>query len=287
MPIDVVHEPLASAAAAPGQPCQQPERAQAASSAGPASILSPQHVALPCKPPVISSDASPRLFKSPAATSVPALRPSAAAPRPQYRPPGLPVVPATRLTVGGNHNATSREVANDPSQPVAAGGTASTRVACAAGVGQPALGSKANLLCCPLTKVRVGARANVGQHACTLFINSAVLPGCALLSPWCWVPAVLTRVCKLILSATCESALHIDVEVLSWQGCLCPVLQATLQDPVICSDGHTYERAAIAAWLVDHDTSPVTNEKLPHKQLIPNHGVRAVITTLHEHPSAV
>lgn len=50
-----------------------------------------------------------------------------------------------------------------------------------------------------------------------------------------------------------------------------------MMDPVICSDGHTYENAAIAKWLKSHSTSPKTNLVLKGKQLIPNHGLRSAI----------
>ncbi|KAK9829566.1 hypothetical protein WJX72_006523 [[Myrmecia] bisecta] len=57
----------------------------------------------------------------------------------------------------------------------------------------------------------------------------------------------------------------------------CPITQEVMQDPVVCADGHTYERIAIAAWLKVHDTSPMTNEPLEHKRLIPNVAVRQVV----------
>ena len=41
-------------------------------------------------------------------------------------------------------------------------------------------------------------------------------------------------------------------------------------EPVIAADGHTYEGFAIQAWLLQHDTSPVTQAALPHKRLVPN-----------------
>lgn len=53
-------------------------------------------------------------------------------------------------------------------------------------------------------------------------------------------------------------------------------LQECLVDPVVCADGHTYERAAIEAWLMSRDTSPMTNEVLPHKMLIPNNLARTL-----------
>ena len=48
-------------------------------------------------------------------------------------------------------------------------------------------------------------------------------------------------------------------------------------DPVSTVDGQTYERSAIAMWLEKHDTSPVTNEPLPLKMLIPNFSLRELI----------
>lgn len=41
--------------------------------------------------------------------------------------------------------------------------------------------------------------------------------------------------------------------------------------------GWTYERSAIEAWLQAHDTSPMTNNMMPNKVLIPNKSLLAVI----------
>ena len=46
------------------------------------------------------------------------------------------------------------------------------------------------------------------------------------------------------------------------------------------SSGHIYERGAIELWLRDHDTDPMTNERLESKNLIPAHLVRSVSLTL-------
>jgi hypothetical protein len=59
----------------------------------------------------------------------------------------------------------------------------------------------------------------------------------------------------------------------------CPILMDLMTDPVICSDGFSYERAAIEDWLQRHNTSPKTNENLPNKNLIPNKTLRAAIIT--------
>ena len=62
----------------------------------------------------------------------------------------------------------------------------------------------------------------------------------------------------------------------------CPILMEAMIDPVICSDGFSYERAAIEEWLRRHGTSPKTNEVLPNKNLIPNKTLKAAIITWRE-----
>jgi NAD(P)-dependent dehydrogenase (short-subunit alcohol dehydrogenase family) len=58
---------------------------------------------------------------------------------------------------------------------------------------------------------------------------------------------------------------------------LCPIGFERMKDPVICSDGHTYERANIEKWLQEHDTSPMTNVTLQYKTLVPNIALRNLI----------
>ena len=48
------------------------------------------------------------------------------------------------------------------------------------------------------------------------------------------------------------------------------MLQDEFEDPVRAADGRAYERSAIQQWLQTHDTSPMTNEPMPHKHLIPD-----------------
>jgi len=50
-----------------------------------------------------------------------------------------------------------------------------------------------------------------------------------------------------------------------------------MKDPVIAADGHTYERSAIEIWLKKHDTSPLTNLRLPHKHLVPNYALKSLL----------
>jgi serine/threonine protein kinase len=48
-----------------------------------------------------------------------------------------------------------------------------------------------------------------------------------------------------------------------------------MRDPVVCADGHTYDRPNIEQWFATgHDTSPNTGARLPHLSLVPNHALR-------------
>ena len=57
----------------------------------------------------------------------------------------------------------------------------------------------------------------------------------------------------------------------------CPITHEMMEDPVMTADGHTYERSAITNWLTTNHTSPLTNEVLKHKGLVPNISLRYVI----------
>jgi hypothetical protein len=59
---------------------------------------------------------------------------------------------------------------------------------------------------------------------------------------------------------------------------LCPITQELLDDPVITSDGQTYERFAIEKWLLTNNTSPLTNAPLDNKTLISNVLLRKVVS---------
>lgn len=59
---------------------------------------------------------------------------------------------------------------------------------------------------------------------------------------------------------------------------LCPILQEIMHDPQVCADGLTYEGRAIRVWMENgRETSPVTNLKLEHRNLTPNHALRFAI----------
>ena len=54
---------------------------------------------------------------------------------------------------------------------------------------------------------------------------------------------------------------------------LCQISKDIMKDPVLASDGHTYERANIESYLKQHNKSPVTGE--PTQNFVfPNHSLK-------------
>ncbi len=61
----------------------------------------------------------------------------------------------------------------------------------------------------------------------------------------------------------------------------CPITCEIMKDPVICADGHSYEREAIAHWFNNGEKkSPMTGLILSSTILIPNHNLRNAIEML-------
>lgn len=66
---------------------------------------------------------------------------------------------------------------------------------------------------------------------------------------------------------------------------LCPILQEIMHDPQVAADGFTYEGSAFREWLENgRDTSPMTNLKMEHLNLVPNHALRFAIQDWLCHP---
>ena len=62
--------------------------------------------------------------------------------------------------------------------------------------------------------------------------------------------------------------------------CYCPLSLAVFEDPVVASDGHTYERAIFETWMKTKTTSPLTGGPLETKICFPNHTMKAYIARL-------
>lgn len=57
----------------------------------------------------------------------------------------------------------------------------------------------------------------------------------------------------------------------------CPITLELFRDPVIGSDGHTYERENITAWIGKHGSSPITREPMSINSLRSNYIVKKMV----------
>jgi len=60
----------------------------------------------------------------------------------------------------------------------------------------------------------------------------------------------------------------------------CPISHEIMKDPVLCADGHTYERSCIEEWMKHNITSPLTGKELTSTNLVPNHALRSLIQSI-------
>eukprot|EP01117_Protostelium_nocturnum_P001361 TRINITY_DN11674_c0_g1_i1.p1 TRINITY_DN11674_c0_g1~~TRINITY_DN11674_c0_g1_i1.p1 ORF type:complete len:253 (-),score=70.23 TRINITY_DN11674_c0_g1_i1:8-766(-) len=66
---------------------------------------------------------------------------------------------------------------------------------------------------------------------------------------------------------------------------LCPITQEIMKEPVMASDGHTYEKEAIEEWFgrkKRKSTSPLTGAPLKDRKLVPNYGIKKMIQSFHD-----
>ena len=64
-----------------------------------------------------------------------------------------------------------------------------------------------------------------------------------------------------------------DEELPSWAQC--PIGHHAMTDPVVASDGHSYERSNLTKWLSRKQISPLTGGRVDF--YVPNHALRAAI----------
>ncbi|XAR73496.1 Non-specific serine/threonine protein kinase [Bertholletia excelsa] len=87
----------------------------------------------------------------------------------------------------------------------------------------------------------------------------------------------------LVANGECEAAINVDTEdsIDVPRVFRCPIFQDVMKNPHVAADGFSYELEAIEEWLRMGDTSPMTNLKLKHKLLTPNHTLRSLILDWH------
>ena len=61
----------------------------------------------------------------------------------------------------------------------------------------------------------------------------------------------------------------------------CPITQEPMRDPVMGSDGQTYEKSAIVDWLSNNNTSPLDRSTMSVKSLLPNVAIRFLCDKYH------
>lgn len=62
---------------------------------------------------------------------------------------------------------------------------------------------------------------------------------------------------------------------------MCPITHERFVQPMICSDGNTYEYYAIQQWFdYGNTTSPLTGLPLPNRILVPNIIVKQIVELL-------
>ena len=82
------------------------------------------------------------------------------------------------------------------------------------------------------------------------------------------LPPIDPELHKYIAALDLDDALRDDL--------LCPISRSIFHDPVVASDGHTYERTHLKEWIANKKAqaqpiySPMTREPMDNKTMIPN-----------------
>ena len=132
----------------------------------------------------------------------------------------------------------------------------------------------------------VSRRPNCGSNGCLFASNSRQSQRNAIIEEVNIRSSILSSFVRAIFSLNNNHTVRLSAKDLlkrffitrsvSLSFC-CPITMNIMEHPVICSDGHTYERNAISEWLISHRTSPMTNQILSQRNLIPNHALRSLI----------
>ena len=77
-----------------------------------------------------------------------------------------------------------------------------------------------------------------------------------------------------------DSEDHHLIETLK-QEWMCPINKTPMSEPVVTSDGQSYEKDSIAFWLKNNIKSPATNLPLTNKTLIPNVSLKNLIQKIY------
>jgi hypothetical protein len=91
------------------------------------------------------------------------------------------------------------------------------------------------------------------------------------------------RVDSLAADASAAAGAKTDAP-LNRDNLYCPISKLLMKDPVVASDGHTYERSNIEDWLKQGNTaSPVDGQSFTTRDVFPNHGLNSIISHWESH----
>lgn len=81
------------------------------------------------------------------------------------------------------------------------------------------------------------------------------------------------------VAVDCDSDNNTSTRTAAPRAFQCPITREIMYDPVLDTEGNTYERAALLTWLSDHRTSPISRQPLTARTVTPNNALRE---TIHE-----
>eukprot|EP00471_Norrisiella_sphaerica_P003042 CAMPEP_0184484944 /NCGR_PEP_ID=MMETSP0113_2-20130426/6605_1 /TAXON_ID=91329 /ORGANISM="Norrisiella sphaerica, Strain BC52" /LENGTH=176 /DNA_ID=CAMNT_0026866173 /DNA_START=331 /DNA_END=861 /DNA_ORIENTATION=- len=139
-------------------------------------------------------------------------------------------------------------------------------------------------------RVPVFRNRALGLWDCKMWRETAVAALCLFIAAYVLgIVPMMKSVTRKMTASTSEACvccewvsravdlLKVDGSSVSNINLRCPITLDIMKDPVVCADGHTYEREAIQMWLKKNARSPQTNLPLASKDLIPNHSLRGII----------
>ena len=92
------------------------------------------------------------------------------------------------------------------------------------------------------------------------------------------IATLIRNVKRLAINLNLNLQQHLLVTMQVPEELLCPITLMPMKDPVIASDGRTYERSAITEWLANHSTSPLTREPMSVSTLKSNYTVKSMLS---------
>lgn len=82
---------------------------------------------------------------------------------------------------------------------------------------------------------------------------------------------------ELALAKEAEAEKEREIEESTPKHYICPIIHEMMHDPVLCKQGHTFERTSIETWIEKHRTCPIDRSPIKRDDLVPNRVLREQI----------